>query len=54
VILFGVFGVAPIITRTPDLLPLVRNALGFVGAIAAAYVIAQNTVGKNRLKDSEG
>ena len=54
VILFGVFGVAPIITRTPDVLPLVRNALGFVGAIAAAYVIAQNTVGKNRLKDSEG
>jgi hypothetical protein len=54
VILFGVFGVAPIITRTPDVLPLVRNALGFVGAIAAAYVIAQNTVGKNRFKDSEG
>ena len=54
VILFGVFGVAPIITRTPDVLPLVRNALGFVGAIAAAYLVAQNTVGKARLKDSEG
>jgi hypothetical protein len=31
----------------------VRNALGFVGAIAAAYLIAQNTVGKARLKDGE-
>jgi hypothetical protein len=53
VILFGVFGVAPIVTRTPDLLPLLRNALGFVGAIAVAYLIAQNTVGKARLKDGE-
>ena len=53
VILFGVFGIAPIITRTPDLLPLLRNALGFVGAIVAAYLVAQNTVGKQRLKDSE-
>jgi len=54
VILFGVFGVAPIVTRTNDVLPLLRNGLGFVGAIAAAYVIAQATVGKNRLRDSEG
>jgi hypothetical protein len=53
VILFGVFGIAPIVTRTPDLLPLLRNSLGFVGAIVAAYLIAQNTVGKQRLKDSE-
>ena len=53
VILFGVFGIAPVITRTSDLLPLVRNGLGFVGAIAVAYLIAQATVGKARLKDSE-
>jgi hypothetical protein len=52
VILFGVFGVAPIVTRTSDLLPLVRNGLGFVGAIAVAYLIAQNTVGKTRLGES--
>ena len=52
VILFGVFGVAPIVTRTSDLLPLLRNALGFVGAIAVAYLIAQNTVGKSRLGES--
>jgi hypothetical protein len=53
VILFGIFGVAPIVTRTPDLLPLARNALGFAGAIVAAYLIAQNTVGRERFKDSE-
>ena len=53
VILFGVFGVAPIITRTSDLLPLVRNGLGFVGAIAVAYLIAQNTIGKTRLKEGD-
>jgi hypothetical protein len=53
VILFGVFGVAPIVTRTDDLLPLIRNALGFSGAIAAAYLIAQNTVGRSRIKASE-
>lgn len=53
VILFGVFGVAPIVTRTADLLPLARNALGFVGAIVAAYLVAQNTVGKNRKPSEE-
>lgn len=53
VILFGVFGVAPIVTRTSDLLPLARNALGFSGAIAAAYVIAQNTVGRSRISGDE-
>ena len=53
VILFGVFGVAPIVTRTSDLLPLLRNGLGFVGAIAAAYLIAQNTVGRNRNQTDE-
>lgn len=53
VILFGVFGVAPIVTRTSDLLPLLRNALGFVGAIVAAYLVAQNTVGRNRNQTGE-
>ena len=47
-ILFGVFGIAPIVTRTSELLPLLRNGLGFSGAIAAAYLIAQNTLGRNR------
>ena len=52
-ILFGIFGVAPIITRTSDLLPLARNALGVIGAIAAAYLIAQNTVGKQMRKEGD-
>jgi hypothetical protein len=49
-ILFGVFGVAPIVTRTDDLLPLARNALGFVGAIALGYLLAQTVLGRDRLK----
>ena len=52
-ILFGVFGVAPIVTRTSDLLPLVRNALGFLGAAVAAYLIAQQTLGRSR-QQNEG
>ena len=52
-ILFGVFGVAPIVTRTSDWLPLARNGLGFVGAAVIAYLIAQQTVGKARLKEKE-
>jgi hypothetical protein len=52
-ILFGVFGVAPIVTRTNDLLPLARNGLGFVGAAVIAYLIAQQTVGKARLREKE-
>ena len=53
IILFGVFGVAPIVTRTSDLLPLARNAMGFLGAAVAAYVIAQNTVGRSRASSGE-
>jgi hypothetical protein len=53
IILFGVFGVAPIVTRTSDLLPLARNALGFSGAVIAAYLLAQNTVGRSRVSGDE-
>jgi len=53
VILFGVFGVAPIVTRTPELLPLIRNALGFGGGAVGAYLVAQLTLGR-RLKEQEG
>jgi hypothetical protein len=52
IILFGVFGVAPIVTRTNDLLPLARNALGFAGGIAAGYVLAQTVLGRDGLKGS--
>jgi hypothetical protein len=53
IILFGVFGVAPIVTRTNDLLPLARNGLGFVAAAVAAYLIAQATLGKERLQNGD-
>ncbi len=53
IILFGVFGVAPIVTRTSDLLPLARNGLGFLGASVAAYLIAQVTVGRSRERPGE-
>lgn len=54
IILFGVFGVAPIVTRTSELLPLARNGLGFLGAALAAYLIAQATVGRKLREDSGG
>ncbi len=41
IMLFGVFGLAPIITRTSDLLPLVRNSLTFLASIIGAYLTAQ-------------
>ena len=46
VMLFGVFGIAPVVTRTKDVLPLLRNCLGFIGALIGAYLIAQATIGK--------
>ena len=54
VMLFGVFGIAPVVTRTPELLPLIRNGLGFMAGAVAAYLIAQMTVGQRLSKDSEG
>ena len=46
-ILFGVFGIAPVITRTADWLPLSRNILGFIGSSVAAYLLAQYFTGRN-------
>ena len=53
VMLFGVFGIAPVITRTSELLPLGRNGVGFLGGGVAAYLIAQATVGRKLQSDSE-
>ncbi len=41
VMLFGIFGIAPVITRTSDILPLMRNILGFIGSALGAYLIAE-------------
>lgn len=53
VMLFGVFGIAPVITRTSDLLPLLRNCLGFLGGAVTAYLIAQATVGRRLNADTD-
>ncbi|MEY4353442.1 MAG: hypothetical protein RLZZ609_1683 [Cyanobacteriota bacterium] len=52
-ILFAVFGVAPIVTRTSDVLPLLRNGLGFVAAAVVAYLLAQITLGKERFGEGK-
>ncbi|MEM6448509.1 MAG: TPM domain-containing protein [Cyanobacteria bacterium P01_D01_bin.123] len=36
-ILFVAFGIGPVVTRTSDLLPVVRNALGFTASILTIY-----------------
>ena len=53
VMLFGIFGVAPVITRTSEILPLLRNSLGFISSSVGAYFIAQLTVGGS-LNDAKG
>jgi hypothetical protein len=54
VILFGIFGVAPIVTRTNDWLPLARNALGFGGAAVVAYLLAQQILIRPPAQDRPG
>ena len=41
IMLFGIFGIASVVTRTNDLLPLMRNILGFLGSATGAYLIAE-------------
>ena len=41
IMLFGIFGVASVVTRTNDVLPLMRNILGFIGSAVGAYLIAE-------------
>jgi len=53
VMLFGIFGIAPVVTRTSDLMPLLRNGVGFMGGAIAAYLIAQATVGRRLENNSE-
>ena len=53
VMLFGIFGIAPVVTRTADVMPLLRNGVGFMGGAIAAYLIAQATVGRRLENNSE-
>ena len=39
--LFGIFGLAPIISRTNELIPLFKNGLAFTGAVIAGYLLSQ-------------
>ena len=50
-LLFIVFGLGPVLTRTSDWVPISRNCLGFLAAALAAYLIAQQTVGRSRPSD---
>lgn len=53
IMLFGIFGIAPVVSRTSDLLPLLRNGLGFGGGAVAAYLFAQATLGDRQKRESE-
>jgi len=44
--LFGVFGLAPIISRTNDLLPLFKNGLAFTAAGIAGYILSQTLLSR--------
>ena len=39
--LFGIFGIAPIISRTTDAIPLIKNSLAFTAAAILAYILSQ-------------
>ena len=45
IMLYGVFGMAPIITRTSEILPLLRNSVGFISCGIAGYFIAKRKIG---------
>tara|TARA_B100000700_G_C14955206_1_gene813641 strand:+ start:648 stop:1451 length:804 start_codon:yes stop_codon:yes gene_type:complete len=51
VMLFGVFGIAPIVTRTSDLLPLSRNILSFAASAISSYLLAQRSFSIKSSKD---
>jgi len=38
VVMFVIFGLGPVLTRTTDWLPVTRNVMGFAGAATAAYL----------------
>ena len=40
IMLFGVFGIAPVITRTNDILPLARNIISFIASSIVAFTFS--------------
>ena len=43
VMLFGVFGIAPVITRTSEILPLARNIISFIACSMIAFAFSPRT-----------
>jgi hypothetical protein len=54
VMLFVVFGLGPVVTRTSDWLPIARNVLGFIAGGVGAYVVARKTVGQPPVSGESG
>ena len=52
-ILYVALGLGPILTRTSDWLPVLRNTLAFLASAVAAYQIAGVTVGR-KLRQGDG
>ncbi|WP_269622874.1 TPM domain-containing protein [Prochlorococcus marinus] len=48
IMLFGIFGIAPIITRTNEILPLSRNIVSFITCLVISYLLTRKaTLGSN-------
>ena len=46
--LFGVFGLSPILSRTSEILPIVKNSLAFSAAVTIAYLLSQTLFSRYR------
>ena len=44
--LFGIFGLAPILSRTTEVLPLIKNSLAFTAAAITGYLLSQTLFSK--------
>lgn len=49
--LFGVFGLAPIISRTNEMIPLIKNSLAFTAAAIAGYILSQTVFSRYEAPD---
>ncbi len=49
VMLFGVFGIAPVVTRTSDIIPLARNIVIFIASAIGSYLIAKGTLDQDEV-----
>ncbi len=47
IIPFGVIGIAQVVTRTTEIVPLMRNVVAFLSSAIAANIFARNTLERN-------